>query len=116
MYWNRQRNEKGSCSCWSTKYLGKRNWAFCKMTMKHGMEGMVSAVHSISLLASFEKYRKRFIKWQKILDELYILPTAWIDAKRNEKLSVTHNAITPVDEMSEYGLNVCIGSDNIFDI
>ena len=43
-------------------------------------------------------------------------PTAWIDHRRSEKLSVTHNAITPIDEMVPLGLTVAIGSDNICDI
>ena len=43
-------------------------------------------------------------------------PTACIDHRRNEKLSVTHNAITPIDEMVPLGLTVAIGSDNICDI
>ena len=43
-------------------------------------------------------------------------PTAWIDSKRKETLTPTHNAITPVEEMLEYGLVVAIGSDNIHDV
>ena len=95
----------------------KETELLCKMTMRHGMEGMVSAVHSISLASHPLKYRKEVYKMAKDSGMNFIsCPTAWIDAKRNEILSVTHNAITPADEMSEYGLNVCIGSDNIFDI
>jgi cytosine/adenosine deaminase-related metal-dependent hydrolase len=43
-------------------------------------------------------------------------PTAWIDSRRTEILSPTHNAITPVDEMIMHDLVVAIGSDNINDI
>jgi len=31
-------------------------------------------------------------------------------------MSVTHNAITPIDEMVPLGLTVAIGSDNICDV
>ena len=43
-------------------------------------------------------------------------PTAWIDHRRNETLTVTHNAITPIDEMIPLGICVAIGSDNICDV
>jgi len=95
----------------------KETELLCRMTMKHGMEGQVSAVHSISLAAHPIKYREEVYKMAKDSGMNFIsCPTAWIDARRNETLSVTHNAITPVDELSKYNLNVCIGSDNIFDI
>jgi cytosine/adenosine deaminase-related metal-dependent hydrolase len=78
-----------------------------RKTMQHSYEGMVTAVHSISLAAHPVKYR----------EEIYITcPTAWIDSRRTEILSPTHNAITPVDEMIMHDLVVAIGSDNINDI
>jgi cytosine/adenosine deaminase-related metal-dependent hydrolase len=43
-------------------------------------------------------------------------PTAWIDSRRTETLSPTHNAITPVDELIEHDLIVALGSDNIHDV
>ena len=43
-------------------------------------------------------------------------PTAWIDHRRNESKSVTHNSITPIDEMVPLGIPVAIGSDNICDV
>jgi len=43
-------------------------------------------------------------------------PSAWIDAKRNETMTPTHNAITPIDEMIPEGLIVAIGTDNISDV
>ena len=82
-----------------------------------GMEGQVTAVHGISIGAHPKKYR----------DELYRLchdaglsfvacPSAWIDSRRTEVLSPTHNAITPLDEMIPAGITVAIGSDNIADL
>ena len=43
-------------------------------------------------------------------------PTAWIDSRRTEVYSPTHNSITPVDEMIAQDLIVAIGSDNIHDV
>ena len=43
-------------------------------------------------------------------------PTAWIDSKRNENLSVTHNSIAPVEELVKFGITVGIGADNIADV
>ncbi len=43
-------------------------------------------------------------------------PTAWIDHNRTERMQVSHNSITPVDEMIPAGLNVAFGTDNICDI
>ena len=63
-----------------------------------------------------KKIQTRSLYFKRCWAKLISCPTAWIDSKRNEYLSVTHNAITPVDEIVKNGLNVCIGSDNIFDI
>jgi len=43
-------------------------------------------------------------------------PSAWIDHPRTERQSPTHNSITPIDEMLEWGLCVGIGTDNIEDV
>ena len=43
-------------------------------------------------------------------------PTAWIDSRRTEWLTPTHNAVTPVDEILEHDLVVAIGTDNIQDV
>jgi cytosine/adenosine deaminase-related metal-dependent hydrolase len=43
-------------------------------------------------------------------------PVAWIDHPRTERLAPSHNAITPVDEMIEYGITVALGTDNICDV
>jgi cytosine/adenosine deaminase-related metal-dependent hydrolase len=43
-------------------------------------------------------------------------PVAWIDHPRTERLAPSHNAITPVDEMLEYGIKVALGTDNIMDV
>ena len=88
-----------------------------RKTIEHGMEGKVTAVHSISLAAHPKWYREEV--YQIALDaglSFVSCPTAWIDHRRNETLSVTHNAVTPIDEMVPLGITVAIGSDNICDV
>lgn len=88
-----------------------------KKTKQHRMEGMVTAVHSISLACQNKLYREGVYKAAKDVELSFITcPTAWIDSRRTEAYTVTHNAITPVDEMIKYGLKIGIGSDNIYDI
>jgi cytosine deaminase len=95
----------------------KETELLARATIRHGIEGMVSAVHSISLACHPKKYRNEVYNMSKDAGLSFIsCPTAWIDVKRSEDLTVTHNAVTPVDELLENDINVCIGSDNIFDI
>ena len=87
------------------------------MTKKHGLEGRVTAIHSLSLACHPKKYRNRI--YQKAADvglSFICCPSAWIDHKRTEVLSPTHNSVTPVDELLEHDLLVALGSDNIADI
>ena len=85
--------------------------------MKHGYEGMVTAVHSISIAAHNADYRSEVYKMAKDAGLSFITcPTAWIDSRRTEINSPTHNSITPVDELLEHDLIVAIGSDNIHDV
>ena len=95
----------------------KETELLARKTIEHGMEGKVTAIHSISLAAHPKKYRNEV--YQMALDaglSFVSCPTAWIDHRRTETLSVTHNAITPVDEMIPLGIVVAIGSDNICDV
>ena len=88
-----------------------------RKTIKHGYEGMVTAVHSISLACHPIHYRKEVYKMSRDAGLSFIAcPTAWIDSRRTEINSPTHNAITPVDELVEQDLIVAIGSDNIHDV
>ncbi len=86
-------------------------------TVEHSMQGRVTAIHSISLSAHNFDYRHDVYK--KMVDadvNLITCPTAWIDSRRTEELSPTHNSIAPVDEMVPYGINIGIGTDNISDM
>lgn len=95
----------------------KETELLARATMKHGMEGKVSAVHSISLACHPKWYRKEVYKMSQDAGLSFITcPTAWIDARRTEEEAPIHNAVTPVDEMLEYDLVVAIGSDNIHDV
>lgn len=97
--------------------LEKETELLARKTIQHRMEGMVTAIHSISLAAHPETYRKEVYKICRDAGLSFVsCPTAWIDHKRNETLTPTHNAVTPVDELVSEGLTVAIGSDNICDI
>lgn len=88
-----------------------------KKTIEWGMEGQVTAVHGISIAAHNKTKRHEIYKICRDAGLSFVAcPTAWIDARRNETLSPTHNAITPIDEMIPNGLVVALGSDNICDL
>lgn len=95
----------------------KETELLARKTMQHGHEGKVTAVHSISLACHPIDYREEVYKMSKDAGLSFIAcPTAWIDSRRTEILSPTHNAITPVDELLNHDLVVAIGSDNIHDV
>jgi cytosine/adenosine deaminase-related metal-dependent hydrolase len=86
-------------------------------TIKYGLQGRVVAVHSISLACHSKPYRDYVYELSKDAGLQFIsCPSAWIDHQRTERLSPTHNSMTPIDEMLEWGLTVGIGTDNIEDI
>ena len=88
-----------------------------RKTIKHGLEGRVTAVHSISLACHPIAYRKEVYKVCQDAGLSFITcPGAWIDHPRREDFAPIHNAITPVDELLEHNLVVAIGSDNIYDV
>ena len=95
----------------------KETELLARKTMLFGLEGRVTAVHSISLAAHPKKYRNEVYKMCRDAGLSFITcPTAWIDHPRSENLSVTHNSITPVEELIENELLVALGTDNINDI
>lgn len=88
-----------------------------RKTIEHGLEGKVTAVHSISLACHPISYRKEVYKICQDAGLSFITcPGAWIDHPRREDLAPIHNAITPVDELLAHNLTVAIGSDNIYDV
>ncbi|HSA07598.1 MAG TPA: amidohydrolase family protein [Candidatus Gastranaerophilales bacterium] len=95
----------------------KETELLAKKTIEHGLEGRVSAIHSISVAAQNREYRQELYKLiKKAKLNIICCPTAWIDGRRTEELAPTHNSVTPVDEMIPAGIPVAIGTDNIADI
>ena len=43
-------------------------------------------------------------------------PISWLNSRRSEVLTPTHNPSTPVDELVPAGITVGIGTDNIADL
>jgi len=88
-----------------------------RRTIQAGLQGKVVAVHSISV-ACHDKFTRDFT-YEACKDagmQFVACPSAWIDHPRTERLSPTHNSITPIDELLKWGLTVGIGTDNIEDI
>ncbi len=95
----------------------KETEKLAKKTIEHGMQGKVVAIHSISLAAHDRDYRYKIYQLMKKADLMVIsCPIAWIDHTRSERLTPSHNSITPVDEMVPEGIIVAFGTDNICDI
>ena len=95
----------------------KETELLARKTMHWGMEGRVTAVHSLSLACHPLTYRQEVYKLSQDAGLSFVTcPSAWIDHPRREDLVPSHNAITPVDELLEYDLIVGIGSDNIHDV
>lgn len=95
----------------------KETEMLARKTIEHGLEGKVTAVHSLSLAAHPKAYREEVYKICQDANLSFITcPSAWIDHPRREDLVPSHNALTPVDELLERGLTVAIGSDNICDV
>lgn len=88
-----------------------------RKTHEFAYGGKVSLIHCISLAAQHKDYREKIYAGLEEQDiSVITCPSAWIDHRRNETLTPTHNAITPIDEMLVRGLNVALGTDNIADI
>lgn len=86
-------------------------------TKQYGLGGRVVAIHGISLAAQPKEYRQYVYKKMKQENiHLITCPTAWIDSRRTEVLSVTHNSIAPIEELTAEGITVALGTDNIADI
>ena len=95
----------------------KETELLARKAMLHGWEGKTTAIHSISLAAQPKHYRKKVYAMAQDAGLSFVCcPIAWIDHRRSEDLSVTHNAITPVDELIENDLIVALGTDNINDV
>ncbi len=95
----------------------KETELLARKTIEHGLEGRITAIHSISIAAQKKEYREELYKLMKKAKlNIISCPTAWIDGKRSEELAPTHNSVTPIDELVPAGITVAIGTDNIADI
>ncbi len=84
---------------------------------EYDLTGQVIAIHSVSLAAHTQSYRQKiYSRLRKNRIGVICCPTAWIDARRSEELTPTHNAIAPVEELIAHEVTVALGTDNIADI
>ncbi len=85
--------------------------------IEHEMIGKVVGIHGISINAHPKEYRESLYKLIKQSQLMFIAcPMSWINARRSEELTPTHNPVTPLDEMYLHGITVGLGIDNIGDI
>ncbi|MFW5703464.1 MAG: amidohydrolase family protein [Patescibacteria group bacterium] len=85
--------------------------------IEHKLQGRVTGVHGISINARPKEERERIYHLMKKADLMMIAcPVSWINARRNEELTPTHNPVTPLDELDQHGIVVGLGLDNIHDV
>lgn len=88
-----------------------------KKTKQHGWQNKVVAIHGISLAAHPLSYRQKIYRQMKKQGVMLLsCPTAWIDSRRTEEPTVSHNSIAPVEELIAKGIVVGLGTDNIADV
>ena len=88
-----------------------------KKTIEHNMQGKVVGIHGISINCHPRQYRENLYKLMKEANLMMVAnPMAWLNSRRNEELTPTHNPTTPVDELIPAGIIVGIGTDNIADL
>lgn len=88
-----------------------------RKTIEHKMQGKVVGIHGISINTHPKKYREDLYKLMKKADLMMIAcPISWLNSRRSEALTPTHNPTTPVDELVPAGITVGIGTDNIADL
>lgn len=95
----------------------KETETLAKKTIEYEMQGKVVGVHGISINTHPKIYREELYKLMKKAKLMMIAcPISWLNSRRSEELTPTHNPTTPVDEMVEAGITVGIGTDNIADL
>lgn len=86
-------------------------------TIEHGLEGRVSAIHSISMAAKPRGEQDRIIKLLKDAGVAVIVcPSAALSMKQLNLEAPLHNSIAPVPRLLEAGVSVYMGVDNIADL
>lgn len=95
----------------------KETELLAKKTIEYSMRGKVVGIHGISINTHPNKYRENLYKLMKKADLMMIAcPISWLNSRRSEVLTPTHNPTTPVDELTAAGITVGIGTDNIADL
>ncbi len=88
-----------------------------EQTIKHGYQGRVTAIHSISTAAQPKEYRKEIYK--KLADAgiaVVVCPSAALAMRQLDQFTAPlHNSIANVPEMLEAGVLVGLGVDNVYD-
>lgn len=88
-----------------------------KYTVKHGYQGRVVAVHTISVSAQEKSYREDLYK--KMADagiSVIVSPGAALGMRQLDEFKApVHNSIANVPEMLDAGITVGLGVDNVYD-
>lgn len=88
-----------------------------KKTIEYNLQGQVVGIHGISINCQPKKYRDNLYKLMKKANLMMVAcPISWLNSRRSEVLTPTHNPTTPVDELIPSGITVGIGTDNIADL
>jgi cytosine/creatinine deaminase len=91
---------------------------FCDYVDKYNYSGKARAIHCISLSCHNQLYQENICKKLKHLDiGVIICPSAAISmTQHSEIISPIHNSIAPIKLMTETGIELGLGIDNIEDI
>ena len=89
-----------------------------RKTIEHGIEGNVTAVHSISLSCHSKEYQVEVCKMMKDAGmNVVICPSAGISMRQLDQYSAPiHNSLAPLELFIEKEVPVCLGIDNISDL
>lgn len=94
----------------------KETELLARKTIEFGLEGRVLGVHAVSLGAQEPKERTRIARLLKTAGvSIVVCPAAAISMKMLPFQAPLHNAIAPLPDLLKAGVNVCLGTDNIFD-
>lgn len=86
-------------------------------TIDIGVEGKVMGAHAVSLAAQDKKYRSSVIDLLKNSGvSIIVCPVGAISMRQLDKKAPSHNSIAPVVELIAAGVNVALGTDNIYDL
>lgn len=97
--------------------LEKETELLARKTIEYGMQGKVVGIHGISINAHPKKYRQKVYKLMNDAKLMMVAcPMSWLNSRREEVLTPTHNPSTPVDEMVANKIPVALGIDNIADV